>query len=75
VSAIKDFVKDHILPPLGIAMLLGSGSAIIKATIDNATQDERISRIEKLDASMEKLGDELATSRETLAAVKARQEK
>jgi len=73
--ALKELLKDHLVNAVATAAVLGGGAAIIQNKVDLAKHDERITRIEKLDESMDKLADELAETRETLARVEARQEK
>lgn len=73
--ALKELVKDHLFNAVATAAVLGGGAAVIQNKVDLAKHDERIARIEKLDESMDKLADELAETRETLARVEARQEK
>lgn len=73
--ALKELVKDHLFNAVATAAVLGGGAAVIQNKVDLAKHDERIARIEKLDESMDKLADELAETRETLARVETRQEK
>jgi hypothetical protein len=73
--ALKELVKDHLFNAVATAAVLGGGATIIQNRVTLAQHDTRIERIEKLDESMEKLADELAVTRETLARVEARQEK
>ncbi|WP_152524699.1 hypothetical protein [Novosphingobium lindaniclasticum] len=73
--SLKDMLRDHLLPAVATAAVLGGGASIIQTKVDVAKHDERISRIEKLDATMDKLTGELAETRETLARVEARQER
>lgn len=71
--ALKD-LKDHLLNAVAAAAVLGGGATLIQGKVDLAKHDARITRLERLDESMDKLTSELATTRETLASVKARQE-
>jgi len=71
--ALKD-LKDHLLNAVAAAAVLGGGATLIQGKVDLAKHDARITRLERLDESMDKLTDELASTRETLASVKARQE-
>lgn len=73
--SIKDLIKEHLVFPVVTAVTLGGGAAIVQNRVELAQHDVRINRIEKLDESMSKLSDKLDETRETLATVKARQEK
>lgn len=73
--ALKELIKDHLFNAVATAAVLGGGAAVIQNKVDLAKHEERIARIEKLDESMDKLADELAETRETLARVEARQER
>lgn len=68
-------LKDHLVTAGASAALLGGAAALIGTKVDIARHDERITRIEKLDESMVSLSKEMASTREALARVEARQEK
>lgn len=68
-------IRDHLIQAAGAALLIGGGATIIQTKVDVARHDERITRIEELDKSMDRLSEEVAKTREELARVSAKQEK
>jgi hypothetical protein len=72
MSRLTD-LKDQLVNGLAAAALLGGGAAVIDNRVDVARHDERLTRIESLDESMEKLTGEMGRTREQLARLEARQ--
>lgn len=68
-------IKTHLIQAGATALLVGGSAAVVQTKVDIARIDERVNRIERLDESMTTLARELATTREELARVSARQER
>lgn len=52
-------LKDTIINAVAGTVVLAAGGTLIGLKVNDATQDERIARIEKLDTKMDELGANL----------------
>jgi hypothetical protein len=67
-------LKERLIEGIAAAALLGGGAQLITNTVDNATQDARIERIEKLDSRIEEMADDVAETRETVIRLETKME-
>lgn len=67
-------IKDHLINAVLAAAVVGGGAAVVDTKVDVARHDERITRIEELDKSMDALRDELKVTRESLVRIEERQQ-
>lgn len=67
-------LKDHLIEAVAAAALLGAGAQVVSNTVDLARQDTRIERVEALDAKIDKIADDAAATRETVARLEAKME-
>lgn len=59
---------------LATSALLGGSAMVVKQEVTAARHDERLTRLENLDDSIDDLTKEMARTREQLARVEAKQE-
>jgi hypothetical protein len=52
---LKVTIKESLINAIATAVLLGAGSTVLGVKINDAHQDERITRLEDLDASVDGL--------------------
>jgi proteasome assembly chaperone (PAC2) family protein len=67
-------IKDRLIEAAAAAALLGGGAQIITNTVDNAKQDTRIERVEKVDERLEQMQDDLTVTREAVVRLEAKME-
>jgi hypothetical protein len=67
-------IKDRLIEAVAAAALLGGGAQIITNTVDNAKQDTRIERVEKVDERLEQMQDDLTVTREAVVRLEAKME-
>jgi outer membrane murein-binding lipoprotein Lpp len=67
-------LKEAIINAVAASAAIGAGGAIVTGKIDLARHDERIQRIEKLDAKMDRLSERLDRFSVDLARVETKQE-
>lgn len=61
-----EHLKERLIEAAAAAALLGGGAQVIGNTVDIAKQDTRVERLEGVDARLEKIQQDLATTRETV---------
>lgn len=54
-------LRDTIINAVAGTVVLAAGGTIVTLKVNDATQDERISRIEKLDQKMDQVNENLQT--------------
>jgi hypothetical protein len=67
-------IKDRLIEAAAAAALLGGGAQIITNTVDNAKQDTRLERVEKVDERLEQMQDDLTVTREAVVRLEAKME-
>lgn len=67
-------IKERLIEAAAAAALLGGGAQVIGNTVDIAKQDTRVERLEGVDARLEKIQEDLATTRETVVRLEVKLE-
>jgi fructose-bisphosphate aldolase class 1 len=67
-------LRDTIINAVAGTVVLAAGGTIIGLKVNDAAQDERIARIEKLDDKMDKLSERLDGFNVALTRVETKQE-
>ena len=68
-------LKTALIQAAAGALLIGGSTTVVQSRVDIARIDERLTRIERLDTTMQTLSRDLAQTREELVRVQARQER
>jgi chaperonin cofactor prefoldin len=67
-----DSIRDHLIQSIAAATLLGGGAMLVNGSVDNAKQDTRIERLERLDDRLETIQKDVSETRETVARLEAK---
>lgn len=70
-----DSIRDHVVQSIAAAAILGGGALVFNGTVDNAKQDARIERVERMDARLESIEKNVSETRESVARLEAKLEK
>ena len=67
-------LKEHLVTALATTAMLGAGTALVSHQVDLGRHDERITRIEQLDDSMDELSKEMVETRLAVAKMQGEKE-
>lgn len=67
-------LKERLIEAVAAAALLGGGAQLVSNTVDNATQDTRIERLEKLDERLDDIATDVSETRETVVRLETKME-
>ena len=67
-------LRDHVMQSVAAAALLGGGSLLVGGAVQNAEQDTRIERLERLDDKIDDISKNVAETRESVVRLEAKME-
>lgn len=67
-------LKERLIEAVAAASLLGGGGMVITNAVNDAKQDTRIEQIEELGPKLDKIADDVAETRETVARLETKME-
>lgn len=68
-------LRDRLIEAAAAAALLGGGAQLVSNTVDIATQDTRIARVESMDAKLDDIQREISETRESVVRLETKLEK